>query len=190
MSARVCIHENPHAVWLASIHADITTLLCPLIPSFPFFFWAAWASGNDALKSEITALIQIRLLTDFLCSQKHSKVSFELPEGFSVTAEKWQLCSQKHSKVSFELPEGFSVTAEKWQQQGMFRVTQNISGYSRKPCRRVASPKSGNLFKPAVFLVYSLYFIPYSFILLYSVVRPMPSNAAAIVRLPFVCSSA
>ena len=32
----------------------------------------------------------IRLLTDFLCSQKHSKVSFELPEGFSVTAEKWQ----------------------------------------------------------------------------------------------------
>ena len=90
----------------------------------------------------------------------------------------------------FELPEGFSVTAEKWQQQGMFRVTQNISGYSRKPCRRVASPKSGNLFKPAVFLVYSLYFIPYSFILLYSVVRPMPSNAAAIVRLPFVCSSA
>lgn len=107
MSARVCIHENPHAVWLASIHADITTLLCPLIPSFPFFFWAAWASGNDALKSEITALIQIRLLTDFLCSQKHSKVSFELPEGFSVTAEKWQ-------------------------QQGMFRVTRNLSGYSPK----------------------------------------------------------
>ena len=105
MSARVCIHENPHAVWLASIHADITTLLCPLIPSFSFFFWAAWASGNDALKSEITALIQIRLLTDFLCSQKHSKVSFELPEGFSVTAEKWQ-------------------------QQGMFRVTRNLSGYS------------------------------------------------------------
>lgn len=121
MSARVCIHENPHAVWLASIHADITTLLCPLIPSFPFFFWAAWASENDALKSEITALIQIRLLTDFLCSQKHSKVSFELPEGFSVTAEKWQ-------------------------QQGMFRVTRNLSGYSRKPCRRAAPPRSGNLY--------------------------------------------
>lgn len=74
------------------------------MPSYtliPFFFWAAWASGNDALKSEITALIQIRLLTDFLCSQKHSKVSFELPEGFSVTAEKWQ-------------------------QQGMFRVTETF----------------------------------------------------------------
>ena len=56
--------------------------------SFPFFFWAAWASGNDALKSEMTAQIPIRLLTDFLCSQKHSKVSFELLEGFSVTAEK------------------------------------------------------------------------------------------------------
>ena len=90
MSARVCIHENPHAVWLASIHADITTLLCPLIPSFPFFFWAVWASGNDALGAVITAQIPIRLLTDFLCSQKPSKVSFGLPEGFSVTAEKWQ----------------------------------------------------------------------------------------------------
>ena len=79
-------------------------------PSFHFFFWAAWASGNDALKAEITTLVQIHLLTDFLCSQKHSKVSFGLPEGFSVTAEKWQ-------------------------QQGMFWVTQNFSGYSRKPCR-------------------------------------------------------
>ena len=92
-------------------------------PSFPFFFWAVWASGNDALKSEMTAQIPIRLLTDFLCSQKHSKVSFELPEGFSVTAEKWQ-------------------------QQGMFWVTQNLASYSRKPCRRGASPKSGNLFQP------------------------------------------
>ena len=35
----------------------------------------------------------------------------------------WQLGhreSRESSKVSFELPEGFSVTAEKWQQQGMF----------------------------------------------------------------------
>lgn len=68
------------------------------LPSFYFFFLAAWASGNDAFRAETTAQIPIRLLTDFLCSQKHSKVSFELPEGFSVTAEKWQ-------------------------QQGMFRVT-------------------------------------------------------------------
>ena len=30
------------------------------------------------------------------------------------------LLSRESSKVSFELPEGFSVTAEKWQQQGMF----------------------------------------------------------------------
>ena len=69
----------------------------------------------------------------------------------------------------------------------MFWVTQNVSGYSRKPCRRVASPKSGNLFKPAVFLVYSLYFMPYNLILLYSVVRPMPSSSAANARLPFAC---
>lgn len=40
------------------------------------------------------------------------------------------LISRESSKVSFELPEGFSVTAEKWQQQGMFRVTRNLSGYS------------------------------------------------------------
>ena len=32
----------------------------------------------------------LRLLTDFLISRESSKVSFELPEGFSVTAEKWQ----------------------------------------------------------------------------------------------------
>ena len=30
------------------------------------------------------------------------------------------LLSRESSKVSFGLPEGFSVTAEKWQQQGMF----------------------------------------------------------------------
>ena len=30
------------------------------------------------------------------------------------------LISREISKVSFELLEGFSVTAEKWQQQGMF----------------------------------------------------------------------
>jgi len=72
------------------------------------------------LKAEITTLVQIRLLTDFLCSQKHSKVSFGLPEGFSVTAEKWQ-------------------------QQGMFRVTRNLSGYSPKALPLVAPPKSGNL---------------------------------------------
>ena len=67
------------------------------------------------------------------------------------------LISREISKVSFELPEGFSVTAEKWQQQGMFRVTRNLAGYSRKSCRRVASPKSGNLFltssKRVLFLV-------------------------------------
>ena len=55
------------------------------------------------------------------------------------------LLSRESSKVSFELPEGFSVTAEKWQQQGMFRVTRNLSGYSPKALPLVAPPKSGNL---------------------------------------------
>ena len=54
----------------------------------PIPFLLLGSLGNDALKAEITTLVQIRLLTDFLCSQKHSKVSFELLEGFSVTAEK------------------------------------------------------------------------------------------------------
>jgi len=55
------------------------------------------------------------------------------------------LISREISKVSFGLPEGFSVTAEKWQQQGMFRVTRNLSGYSPKALPLVAPLKSGNL---------------------------------------------
>ena len=52
---RVYVHTyyhsaDPHSSRLAGIHADITTFLNPLIPSFPFFFWAAWASENDALR--------------------------------------------------------------------------------------------------------------------------------------------
>ena len=41
-----------------------------------------------------------------------------------------------------------------------------------------------------VIVAYSLYLIPYSCILLYRVVRPMPSSSAAKERLPFVCSKA
>lgn len=41
MFTRIFIHANSHSVRLASIHADITTLLRPLILSFSFFFWAA-----------------------------------------------------------------------------------------------------------------------------------------------------
>ena len=127
--------------------------------------FGAWASGNDAFRAETTAQIPIRLLTDFLCSQKHSKVSFELPEGFSVTAEKWQ-------------------------QQGMFRVTRNLSGYSESLAAGLPLRSRATCSNLVVFLVYSLYFMPYNLILLYSVVRPMPSNAAANLRLPFACSSA
>ncbi|MFK2622373.1 site-specific integrase [Bacteroides fragilis] len=75
---------------LADIYTDITTSLNPSYTSFPFFFWVVWASGNDALETEIIALSSIRLLTDFLCSHKHSKVSFELLKGFSAVTEKWQ----------------------------------------------------------------------------------------------------
>ena len=44
MSARICIHENPHAGRLAGIHTDITTLLLSH-PSIPFLL-AASVSGN------------------------------------------------------------------------------------------------------------------------------------------------
>ena len=100
------------------------------------------------------------------------------------------LISREISKVSFELPEGFSVTAEKWQQQGMFRVTRNLSGYSESLAAGLPLRSRATCSNLVVFLVYSLYFMPYNLILLYSVVRPMPSNAAANLRLPFACSSA
>lgn len=29
------------------------------------FFWADWASGHDALRVEVTAILPIRLLTDY-----------------------------------------------------------------------------------------------------------------------------
>jgi len=45
-------------------------------------------------------------------SRNNSTNSNQLADGL--------LISREISKVSFELPEGFSVTAEKWQQQGMF----------------------------------------------------------------------
>ena len=90
----------------------------------------------------------------------------------------------------FELPEGFSVTAEKWQQQGMFRVARNLSGYSESLAAGLPLRSRATCSNLVVFLVYSLYFMPYNLILLYSVVRPMPSNAAANLQLPFAYSSA
>ena len=55
-------------------------------------------------------------------SQNNNTCSNPFIDGFLVLSKAQTdfLCSQKHSKVSFGLPEGFSVTAEKWQQQGMF----------------------------------------------------------------------
>ena len=150
--------ENPALFSVSSIKCRLAH--CPhSLSSFGQF------GHRDALKAEITTLVQIRLLTDFLCSQKHSKVSFELPEGFSVTAEKWQ-------------------------QQGMFRVTRNLSGYSESLAAGLPLRSRATCSNLVVFLVYSLYFMPYNLILLYSVVRPMPSNAAANLRLPFACSKA
>ena len=106
MFTRIFIHANSHSVRLASIHADITTLLRPLILSFPFFFWAAWASGNDALRAGITAQNSIRLLADYCFHEKAARCPSSYPKAFSVTAENGS------SKVCFELLKTFRVTPE------------------------------------------------------------------------------
>ena len=102
MFTRIFIHANSHSVRLASIHADITTLLRPLIL---VLLLGSLGIGKRCFES-----------------RNNSTNSNPFAGGF--------LISREISKVSFGLPEGFSVTAEKWQQQGMFRVTRNLSGYS------------------------------------------------------------
>lgn len=72
---------------LAGIHADITTFLNPPIPSFPFFFWAVWASGNDALKAEITTHIPIRLLADCCFHEKAARYVLSYPKPFGLLPE-------------------------------------------------------------------------------------------------------
>lgn len=84
------------------------------------------------------------------------------------------LISPEISKVSFELLKGFSVTPEKWKQQGMFWVTQNLSGYTRKPCRRASSPKSGSL----MFHLSTIYIQTYYF----------PNDLNILVMQRFFCS--
>ena len=108
-----------------------------------------WKSSFRSLRSQIrfgltTDLISVLILGSIGIGKR----CFE-SQNISTNSNPFAgglLLSRESSKVSFGLPEGFSVTAEKWQQQGMFWVTQNLSGYSRKPCHRVAPPKSGNLF--------------------------------------------
>ena len=73
-------------------------------PSFPFFFWAVWASGNDALKSEMTAQIPIRLLTDYWFHEKSARCPSSYPKAFRL------LPKSGSSKVCFELLETFRVT--------------------------------------------------------------------------------
>ena len=52
MFIRIIIHANLRSSRLAGIHADIPTFLTPLIPSFPFFFWAVWASEKMLWRSK------------------------------------------------------------------------------------------------------------------------------------------
>jgi len=59
-------------------------------PSFPFFFWAVWAIGKRCFEIRNDSTNSNPFADGLLISREISKVSFELPEGFSVTAEKWQ----------------------------------------------------------------------------------------------------
>ena len=84
------------------------------------------------------------------------------------------LISREISKVSFELLKGFSVTLEKWKQQGMFLVSQNLSGYTQNPCRRASSPKSESL----MFHLSTIYIQTYYF----------PNDLNILVMQRFFCS--
>ena len=94
MSIRIVIHANPHSGRLAGIHVDISTLV--------------------TLSSLILVLLlgSIGIGKRCFVVQNNSTNSNPFAGGL--------LLSRESSKVSFELLEGFSVTAEKWQQQGMF----------------------------------------------------------------------
>ena len=121
MFIRIIIHANPHSSRLAGIHTDISTFLNPLIPSSLFFFWAAWASGNDALRAGITApQIPIRLLADCCFHEKAARCPSSYPKAFRLLPK----------MVAARYVSSYS----------------KLFGLLRKPCCRVASPKSGNLF--------------------------------------------
>ena len=55
------------------------------------------------------------------------------------------LLSRESSKVVLRVTRRLFGYCRKWQQQGMFRVSRNLSGYSPKALPLVAPPKSGNL---------------------------------------------
>ena len=53
-------------------------------PYSRFFFWAAWASGNDALKAGITAQIPIRLLADCCFHEKAARCPSSYSKAFRL----------------------------------------------------------------------------------------------------------
>lgn len=107
----------------------------------------------------------------FLCEPQRldGYDAMEAGKQYNLQSVCWRIIAftkkqRESSKVCFELINTFRITP--------------------KTLLRVAPPKSGNLFRPAVIISYSLCLIPYFCILPYNVVRPMPSSSAASVRLP------
>lgn len=82
-------------------------------PSFPFFFWAAWASGNDALRVGITVLFPIRLLTDYWFHEKSARCPSSYSKAFRL------LPKSGSSKVCFELLKTCRVTPESLAAEGL-----------------------------------------------------------------------
>ena len=89
-------------------------------PSFHFFFWQLGHRETMLWKPE-QQYIPIRLLADCRFHEKSARCPSSYPKAFRL------LPKSGSSKVCFELLETFRVTP-------------------RKPCRLVATPKSGNLF--------------------------------------------
>ena len=79
------------------------------------------------------------------------------PAIYKLWTETSGLCSSEHCKVCFQpLEMNWAASnlmfAGTW--QGMFWVTQNLSGYSRKPCRipRTSPSEVGRISKLKIFL--------------------------------------
>jgi hypothetical protein len=86
--AIVCTSEE-RKLGFCSLHPQTKTQTCTPTSSL-LFFWAAWASGNDALEGGYNSTFSNLFADGLLISREISKVSFELLKGFSVTSEKWK----------------------------------------------------------------------------------------------------
>ena len=109
--------ENPALFPVISIRCRLTHR------PIPFLLLGSLGIGKRCFESRNNSTNSNPFADGLLISREISKVSFGLPEGFSVTAEKWcpsgypkafrLLPKSGSSKVCFELLETFRVTPRK-----------------------------------------------------------------------------